>query len=146
MQYEMQSDDASKEISDEDEGYCRISQTNIILQVRQSNAELTLKSIESVNEPSADNREAYGRLFGQMKLSFSEDGVVIVDTGIAGTEKYSTHFRIVSSGPNHISIEFGDPGDPLDFAEYFYDGLCMKRKFEVGETLKGSFEYWCRVD
>lgn len=119
----------------------------VLLGTWQSNAELTVKSIESVRELSPENREAYGRVFGQMKLSFYEDHVAI-DFGIPGAEEASTSYRVINSGSDHITIEFGDPDDPLgpmDTAKYFYEDTCMKRELG-GHLLNGAYEYWCKVE
>lgn len=111
----------------------------------QSNSELSVKSIESVRELSPESREAYGRVFGQFKLSFAEDSVSI-DAGVSGAEEFSISYRVLGSGPDHITVEFGDPDDPFDTAKYLYEDPCIKRKIEVGESLKGAFEYFCRVE
>ena len=111
----------------------------------QSNAELTINSIESVRDLSPKSREAYGRVFGLMKLTFSENSVVI-EEGIPGAEEFTTSYRITSSGPDHFTVEFGDPDDPVDTAKYLYEDSCIKREFGVGDTKKGAFEYWCKVE
>lgn len=116
----------------------------VLLGTWQSNAELTVKSIESVRELSPENREAYGRVFGQMKLSFNEDHVVI-DLGVPGAEQSSTSYRVVSSDSDHITVEFGDVDDPWDTVEYIYEGSCMKSEL-VGHSFNGAYEYWCKVE
>ena len=111
----------------------------------QSNAELTLKSMESVRDLTPENREAWGRVFGNIEFSFSED-VAVIDLGVPGMEEgISTSYRVVSSGPDHIIVELGDPEDPLETIEFFYVDSCMKRRL-VGYLFEGMYEYFCKAE
>lgn len=107
----------------------------------QSNASLTIESIESVGELSPEGRAASGRMFGKMTLTFSEDSVE-VDLGVLGAENFSRPYRVVESTSEKITIEYGSPGDPEDTADYFLEDSCMKRK----QPSQDFYEYWCKVE
>ena len=107
-----------------------------------SNAELTIKSIESKKELTDEARAAYVSMFGKMKLTFETDEV-IVDHGIPAPTStvFREHYQIRSSGTDYVVVEFGRSATKTEKAKYIFDDNCIKRKQVNAEW----FEYFCKI-
>jgi len=112
-----------------------------------SNAQLTIKSIEEQRQINDEEREALGRLFGKLKLTFGPN-TVEVDQGIPAptTTVFEEPFAVISTGTNFVVVEFGTEETGITQTKYVFEGDCIKTNVEAVLSVKNFFEYFCKLE
>ena len=108
----------------------------------RSDALLTIQSIEQIRELTAEERERFEQVLGNMTMTF-RDETVRVEWGEPGSKPMSVPYKVLDSGENHVTVEFDDrQGDTQETVKYRFEGDCIKRRL----IPEGWFEYFCKVD